>query len=98
MRPWLPAQAEEQDSSLPSCLKQVENCTNIQRLADRGVGGGRRDRRWKTGESRGREGERKKRSGRKIERYGIRQVESGGGKTFGKMRARVRGKQVGNRK
>ena len=41
MRPWLPAQAEEQDSSLPSCLKQVENCTNIQRLADRGVGGGK---------------------------------------------------------
>lgn len=31
-------------------------------------------------------------------RDGIRQVEGGGGKTFGKIRARVREKQVGNRK
>ena len=30
MRPWLLAQAEEQDSSLPSCLKQVEHWTKIQ--------------------------------------------------------------------
>lgn len=39
MRPWLLAQAEEQDSSLPSCLKQVEHWTKIQRLAYRGVEG-----------------------------------------------------------
>lgn len=41
MRPRLLAQAEEQDSSLPSCLKQVENWTKIQRLADRSVEGGK---------------------------------------------------------
>lgn len=36
VRQWLLAQAEEQDSSLTSCLKQVENWTKTQRSWEEG--------------------------------------------------------------
>lgn len=60
-----------------------------------GVGGGRRDRRWKTGAQRERRG---KKDQEERLRDGLRQVEGQGGRKFGKIRARVREKQVGNRK